>query len=132
MRNLLYAFCALLLLGASACGGVAVDNAAVVANVAKAYYDSLLAGKYERFVDGMDMPSEIPADYRSQLVVNARMFMAQMREEHKGIDSIHVRRAALDSAACSASVFLMFHYGDSTVEQVMVPMVRRGTVWYMR
>lgn len=131
MRKPIYVVFAILLLGVVACREEA-DQTAVVADIARMYYGCLLDGKYEEFVACMDMSEKVPADYRSQLADNAKMFMAQMREEHKGIDSVLVCRASLDSTACSASVFLMLHYGDSTVEQVVVPMVKRGEVWYMR
>jgi len=131
MRKLFYVFYAFVLLNAMACSEE-TDHSAVVAGVAKAYYEYLLDGKYGQFVDGMDHSADMPASYRSQLIDNAKMFLAQMRQEHLGIDSVRVRRAALDSTACAASVFLMFHYGDSTVEQVIVPMVKRDSVWYMR
>ena len=59
-------------------------------------------------------------------------FMAQMREEHNGIDSVKVRRAVVDSTGRGASVFLMLHYGDKSVEQVIVPLVKRDSVWLIR
>ena len=53
-------------------------------------------------------------------------------EEHNGIDSVKVRRAVVDSTGRGASVFLMLHYGDKSVEQVIVPLVKRDSIWYMR
>ena len=47
-----------------------VDPADVAAQVAKQYYDYLLEGKYEAFVDGKYRPDSIPGSYRDQLVMN--------------------------------------------------------------
>ena len=102
------------------------------ANAAKGYYDLLLEGKSDRFVDGMNMPERIPDSYRLQLVANAKMFMGQQQEEHQGIRRVEVVNCVNDSAGTEAPAFLMFCYGDSTVEEVVVPMVRRGGKWLMK
>lgn len=104
----------------------------VVAQTAKAYYDYLLRGEYANFVDGTYRPDSIPATYREQLVVNAKMYVAQLNEEHGGISSVTAVGAQVDTARNMASAFLMFAFGDSTREQVVVPMVCCQGVWYMR
>ena len=38
---------------------------------AKGYYDMLLEGRYDEFVEGQNMPHRIPEGYRQQLVLNA-------------------------------------------------------------
>ena len=52
-----------------ACGGK-TDKAPseMVGRTAKLYYDNLLHGRYEEFVDGHFRPDSIPASYRSQLI----------------------------------------------------------------
>lgn len=131
MRKLIYVFFAFILVGVVACKEEA-DPIVAVGNVAKKYYDYLRVGKYDSFVCGMNLPPRVPDSYRSQLTDNAKMFMAQMREEHNGIDSVKVRRAVVDSTGRGASVFLMLHYGDKSVEQVIVPLVKRDSVWLIR
>ena len=102
------------------------------ANAAKGYYDQLLGGKPDRFVDGMNMPERIPDSYRLQLVANAKMFIGQQQEEHQGIKRVEVVNCVNDSAGTAAQAFLMFCYGDSTVEEVVVPMVKRDGKWLMK
>lgn len=102
------------------------------ANAAKGYYDLLLEGKPDRFVDGMNMPDRIPDSYRLQLVANAKMFVGQQQDEHKGIRRVEVVNCVNDSAGTGAQAFLMFCYGDSTVEEVVVPMVKRDGKWLMK
>ena len=99
---------------------------------AKGYYDLLLEGKYNDFVAGYNQPNRIPKGYHEQLLLNARMFMEQQQEEHKGLAGIHVLHAKADTARHVADVFLQMVYGDSTKEQVVVPMVLVRGDWKMR
>ena len=99
---------------------------------AKGYYDLLLEWKYNDFVAGYNQPNRIPKGYHEQLLLNARMFMEQQQEEHKGLAGIHVLHAKADTARHVADVFLQMVYGDSTKEQVVVPMVLVRGDWKMR
>lgn len=109
-----------------------VDPADVAAQVAKQYYDYLLDGKYEAFVDGKYRPDSIPGSYREQLVMNMKMFMGQQERERRGIKEARIVNAVADTARHEANVFLVFCYGDSTVEEVLVPMVESQGIWYLR
>ena len=106
--------------------------AEIAAHAAKGYYDQLLAGKYEDFVAGTYMPYKIPDSYRRQLVDNARMFVAQQDQEHKGIKKVKILDAKADTVKHVANVYLIFEYGDNTHEEVCVPMVEKKGVWYTR
>lgn len=110
--------------------GNKVDFAA--ANAAKGYYDVLLEGHPEKFVEGMNMPERIPDSYRSQLVANAKMFIGQQNAEHHGIKKVEVVNCVNDSAGMVAEAFLLLCFGDSTVEEVVVPMVKRDGKWLMK
>lgn len=105
---------------------------ALAGQAAKVYYDQLLAGQVEAWVDGFYQPDSLPASYRSQLVDNARMFLATQREEHGGIDSVSLVRCTADTARHTANAFLLLTFGDRTHEEVVVPMVENGGVWMMR
>lgn len=104
----------------------------VAGQTAKAYYDQLVRGDYDSFVDGHWQPDSIPASYREQLVANAQMFMAQQEKEHGGISRVGLVRTQGDTVSKSANVFLNFTYGDSTTEEVVVPMVYRRGLWLMK
>lgn len=99
---------------------------------AKVYYDYLLKGDYDAFVDGRYQPDSIPQSYRRQLVDNAKMFVGQQEKEHGGIKSVAVADARADTAHHVANAFLTFTYGDSTREDVVVPMVESKGVWYLK
>lgn len=104
----------------------------IAAHAAKSYYDQLVAGKYDDFVAGTYMPYKIPDSYRRQLVDNARMFVAQQEQEHRGIKKVKILDAKADTVKHVANVYLVFEYGDSTREEVCVPMVEKKGVWYTR
>lgn len=122
----------LLLLLAACSGPSGPTPADIAAQTAKTYYDQLLHGDYESFVAGCWRPDTIPPGYHEQLVANMKMFVGQQRDEHKGIGSVSVVNATADTTAHSAEVFLMLSFGDSTKEEVVVPMVQHDGTWYMR
>lgn len=106
------------------------DNAA--AKAAKEYYDYLLAGRYADYVDGFADADSLPPSYREQLLANAKQFMAQQKAEHGGIAEVGVVSVKTDSTTMQTSAFLMLCFGDSTREEVVVPMTERGGRWLMR
>lgn len=131
MRGLVVAATAVLLL--LSCGGKKEDNQAEIAgNAARQYYSYLLAGDCGAFVDGTCRKDSIRAEYREQLIENARMFIAQQQDEHKGIKAVDVKYVDIDTLRTRADVFLVLAYGDKSTEQVLVPMVKNNGLWYMR
>lgn len=104
----------------------------IAGNAAKLYYDWLAEGKYDAYVDGFYRPDSIPGSYREQLITNAKMFAAQHREERGGIASVRLLRASADTARHVGSAYLLLCYGDSTKEEIVVPMVEHKGVWMMR
>ena len=111
-------------------GDKTVDFAA--ANQAEEYYDLLVKENYKGFVDGMNMPERIPDSYRQQLEDNARMFVAEQQQAHGGLRDVRVVNCVNDSVDVSAHAFLMLCFGDSTIEEVVVPMVKHDGQWYMK
>lgn len=113
-----------------ACGGeTTVDKAA---EAAKGYYNSLVEGRYTDYVNGFSNAEGLPPSYVEQLVVNAKQFMAQQKEEHGGIKEVRTVSSRVDSLQGKTDVFLLFCYADSTQEEVVVPMVERNGVWMMK
>lgn len=102
------------------------------ANAAKDYYDRLIHGDCEDFVRGMNLPERVPRDYWDQLVDNARMFVAEQQEHHGGLREVRVVNCVNDSVQSVATAFLLLSFGDNTIEQVAVPMVKRNGKWYMK
>ena len=128
MRKLVYLILIVIVVACST--GVSREEQAALA--AKGYYAHLVQGEYEQFVEGRFMADSLPADYRSQLIEGYKQFVAQQLEARKGIQEVSVSRAYTDSLAGYTNVLLMLCYGDSTTEEVVVPMVERDGRWMMK
>ena len=128
MRKLVYLILIVIVVACST--GVSREEKAALA--AKGYYTHLVQGEYEQFVEGRFMADSLPADYRSQLIEGYKQFVAQQMEARKGIQEVSVSRAYTDSLAGYTNVLLMLCYGDSTTEEVVVPMVERDGRWMMK
>lgn len=99
---------------------------------AKGYYDHLIHGEYESFLEGLDLPDD--PEYRSQLLDNYQQFMATQQSSHGGIREVRIVRAKTDSIQLQpyTNVFLTLCFGDSINEEIVVPMVERDGRWRMR
>ena len=128
MRKLVYLILIVIVVACST--GVSREEQAALA--AKGYYTHLVQGEYEHFLEGRLMADSLPADYRSQLIEGYKQFVAQQLEARKGIQEVSVSRAYTDSLAGYTNVLLMLCYGDSTTEEVVVPMVERNGRWMMK
>ena len=99
---------------------------------AQGYYRHLVAGEYEQFLEGRVGADSLPDDYREQLLAGYRQFMAQQQEKHDGITAVSVSNVRTDSLDHYTSVFLLLCYGDSTQEEIVVPMVVHNGSWRMK
>ena len=127
-----FLFASALLLAACGSKKEEVDQGEQAARAARLYYEQLLKGKYEAFLKGENRPDRLPDGYRKQLLLNLQQFVEQQKSQHKGIDSISLTSSVFSEKDSTASAFLLFHYGDKTTEQVVVPMIKRKGVWMMR
>ena len=118
----------------AACGGKKknVDQGKLAAKAAKHYYEQLLKGDYEAFLNNENRTNNLPDNYRKQLLLNLKQFVAQQDSVHHGIDSITLGASHFSAKDNTASVFLLFYYGDKTTEQVVVPMVKERGKWILR
>ena len=109
-----------------------VDQGKLAAKAAKHYYEQLLEGDYEAFLNNENRTNNLPDNYRKQLLLNLKQFVAQQDSVHHGIDSITLGASHFSAKDNTASVFLLFCYGDKTTEQVVVPMVKEHGKWILR
>ena len=56
----------------------------------------------------------------------------RLQQQHKGISSVEVSSAKTDSSLHCTNVFLLLCFGDSTKEEVCVPMVYKNGLFWMR
>ena len=115
---------------AMSCGNATPEEMASLA--AKGYYEHLLRGEYEHFLQGKVGADSLPEDYREQLLAGYKQFMAQQEWMHHGILDVRVAGARTDSLLHYTNVFLVLCFGDSTNEQVAVPMVEHHGSWRMK
>ena len=99
---------------------------------AKGYYQHLAAGECELFLQGKAGVDSLPAAYREQLLTACRQYHAQQQTDHRGIREIRVMNARSDSTLHYTNVFLVLCFGDSTSEEIVVPMVERRNRWVMK
>ena len=109
-----------------------VDQGKLAAKAAKHYYEQLLKGDYEVFLNNENRTNNLPDNYRKQLLLNLKQFVALQDSVHHGIDSITLGASHFSAKDNTASVFLLFYYGDKTTEQVVVPMVKERGKWILR
>jgi len=90
------------------------------------FFVALLAVACSSGPDPGEVAAQAAKEYYTQLLVG------QQKDERRGILDVRVVNAVADTTKRSANVFLIFAYGDSTSEEVVVPMVQHRGVWYMR
>lgn len=124
------AYLVLLVLLVVACGSASREELASLA--AKGYYEHLIRGEYDHFLEGRLMADSLPDDYRLQLLDSYHQFITQQKKLRGGINEVRISRAFTDSTQNYTSVLLMLCYADSTYEEVVVPMVERNGRWRMK
>lgn len=128
MKHLLFA--AFVFLALCACSSPTPEEMASLA--AKGYYEHLLKGEYDKFLEGKAGSDSLPEAYRAQLLDGYKQFVAQQNSLHNGIHDIRIVNARRDTLLNYTNVFLMLCFGDSTNEQVSVPMIEHNGSWRMR
>ena len=119
------------LMGLMGCGKASPEELASLA--AEGYYRHLTAGEYEQFLQGKAGADSLPESYREQLLTGYKQFMAQQEQAHQGIRQVKTTNVLQDSTLHLVQVFLLLEYGDSTQEEIVVPMVDTGDGrWRMR
>lgn len=132
MKQLLYALFLAVLLLSSCSRRKETDHGAIAAEAAKHYYENLISGKYKQFLEGMNLPDKLPESYERQMLENFKAFAKRQDKQRKGIKKVSIRSVKFFAKDSTASAFLLLHYGDSTTEEVVVPMLKRRGLWYMR
>ena len=113
------------------CGNPTAEEMASLA--AKGYYEHLIHGEYEQFLQGKaGLNKHSEEEYWNQLRDNCHQFVHQQEQAHRGIHEVRFVNAKTDTLQKYTNVFLMLCFGDSTNEEIVVPMVERDGRWCMR
>ena len=118
------------LLFAGSCAKPTAEELAALA--AKGYYDHLMKGEYELFLEGKDGMDSVADDYREQMLTMFKQFVVLQDRAHRGVHEVRIVSAKTDTAQKRTDVFLVLCFGDSTNEEVVVPMVERSDGWKMK
>ena len=132
MRRLIYALMLVAVVAIVACSKKTGGDNKAAAYFAKGYYERLIEGNYEGYVDALNYPDSIPSSYRRQLVLNAKLFTEKQKSIHGGWVGVEIAGCVIDSLSPTAQAILNLCYADSTREKVVVPMVERDGRWYIR
>lgn len=126
-RQLLISLLCLVMFG---CSNPSPEELASLA--AKGYYNHLINGEYDHFLEGKIGVDSIPNDYRDQLLIAYKQFVALQEKDHHGIREIRISNVKTDTLQKYTSVFLILCFGDSTNEEIVVPMVEHNGSWRMK
>ena len=105
MRKLVYLVLLVSLAQWAACSSPTREELASLA--AKGYYQHLIEGDFDHFLEGRVMADSLPDDYRSQLIDGYSQFLAQQVKARGGINEVRISRAFTDSTQQYTSVLLM-------------------------
>jgi len=99
--------------------------------VAEKYYGYLVKGDVDHYLQGMANYDSLPEDYRSQLRDMHLQFLDNEQRLRSGLASVHaLRDTVIDEN--HAYVFLEVAYGDSTREEISLPLVLTEQGWRLR
>ena len=115
-----------------ACSGTSPEEAA--ARAAKSYYDHLVEGYAEGFLEGKAGIDSLPDAYCEQLLQACHQYMDDITRKHAGLREVLVSDniGRRDTSLNLTYAFLLLCYSDSTQEEVAVPMVEADGVWKMK
>ncbi len=117
----------------TSCGSPTPEELSSLA--AKGYYEHLVRGEYKQFLEGKELlalDTIGTINRMEEQEVNLRQFMARQENEHRGIREVRISNAKTDSIEKYTNVFLVLCFGDSTNEEIVVPMVERDGRWRMK
>ena len=134
MRHIIYIILALVGFTFASCSKstVTANPDEVASRAAKVYYEYLLHGNCAAYIDGFYRPDSIPDSYREQLIVSAKQYVWQMKNDHQGLVSVEAAGARTDTAKHVGEAYLILGFGDKTKEEVVVPLVLHKGNWMLR
>ena len=104
----------------------------LAAQAAKNYYQALYQENYDIFLNSRIHAKEMPDSYRKAMLTNLRQHVSQVETSHRGVKEVVASKAQMDSTLHLMQVFLIISYGDSTREEIVVPMVDDDGEWKMK
>jgi len=117
-----------------ACSGVTREWEAATA--AQKYYELLSKGDAVRFMEGKAGVDSLPADYCEQLLKAVEQYQSEIQQKHSGLREVRISDNGGQADTLQnhpyVKAFLILCYGDSTEEEVVVPMIEEHGTWRMK
>ena len=128
MRKLLYFCFAIALIS---CLAAACKRELTAREAAEKYYGCLIRGDVEGYMQGMADYDSLTTEYREQLRDMFLQYLDYEERMRSGFISVKATRDTLIDER-SSYVFVMVTYGDSTQEQLSLPLVLTDKGWRMK
>ena len=106
-----------------------LNSSAAVCSQAETYYQNLMAGQYEKCLEGISGVCKMLPEQRSQTVQALKAFCQNQQTQHGGMVSVRGVEALLQDKR--AEVYMDIIYADSVSERIVVPMALEDGVWRM-
>ncbi len=131
MKHLLYIAIGFVLL--SACSQK-LSQEEEAAKAAQSYYQLLIDGQTDKFLQGKMGSDSFPDGYREQMLGVYEQYVREVKEEHGGIREVLISDniGKTDSSNHLVYTFLVLCFGDSAQEEITVPMVDKDGIWKMK
>ena len=120
------------LLTACSPGGKGEGLQPPTADEVMAYYELYRSGNYADNVKAMQSCDDKPADFCKQMADALKQHAARIKEEKGGTVSAEFLRTELHAEHSAADAYLSVTYGDSTKEEIVLPLVFWQDKWRLK
>ena len=131
-RSPLFAFLLSFLLAAWSSGNSGDGLQPPSAKEVMEYYELYRNGNYAEYVKAMQSCDDKPADFCKQMADALKQHAARIKEEKGGTVSAEFMRTELHAEHSACDAYLSVTYGDSTKEEVILPLVFCQDKWRLK
>ena len=120
------------LLTACSPGGKGEGLQPPTADEVMAYYELYRSGNYADYVKAMQSCDDKPADFCKQMADALKQHAARIKAEKGGTVSAEFLRTEMHAEHSAADAYLSVTYGDSTKEEIILPLVFWQDKWRLK
>ena len=120
------------LLTACSPGGKGEGLQPPTADEVMAYYELYRSGNYADYVKAMQSCDGKPADFCKQMADALKQHAARIKAEKGGAVSAEFLRTEMHAEHSAADAYLSVTYGDSTKEEIILPLVFWQDKWRLK
>ena len=120
------------LLTACSPGGKGEGLQPPTADEVMAYYELYRSGNYADYVKAMQSCDDKPADFCKQMADALKQHAARIKAEKGGAVSAEFLRTEMHAEHSAADAYLSVTYGDSTKEEIILPLVFWQDKWRLK